>query len=128
MDDEDRLLPALEARELAEWRARKAEKQRLEAAAREAHKARRLAALVNDRTIPAWEDLALSSQEQLIADAAAVAANPEITAEELHRLYQQRLEAWGDTDNPDIGTALPLAEEAVLLRLKEVLAHARGNP
>jgi hypothetical protein len=68
----------------------------------------------------------------LIADAENVANNPSITSAELTAMDQDRLVAWGDTDNPDLG---PLSdttrhiEEMVLKRLKETLHNvgADGN-
>ena len=91
-----------EAREVAEWRQKRAEHQRYENAAKEAHKVRLVARLTHSSPVPQWDDLDLSSQRQLIADAEAVAKNPSITESELRKLYRERLMAWGDTDHPDL--------------------------
>jgi hypothetical protein len=112
----------LDAEEAELWRCRKAEHARLESAARAAHKLRQANSLIMSRPVVGWDDLCLASKEHLIADAANVAVNPEITAPELHRLYQERLRAHRDTENQDISLAPDDIEDLVLRRLKELLA------
>lgn len=125
-DSDQRLLDAanarFEAEEAEKWRLRKAEHARLESAARAAHKLRQVNSLIMSRPVVGWDDLCLASKNHLMADAANVAANPQITAPELHRLYQERLRARGDTENPDLSLAPDDIEDQVLRRLKELLA------
>lgn len=113
------------AREAAEWRETKAENQRYEDAAKEAHKIRCVARLLSISQVPQWDDLDLSSQRHLIADAEAVAKNPSITESELRNLYRERLIAWGDTDHPDLGVNdndSEQSEEMALQSLKSSLS------
>lgn len=130
MDSDQDLLDAAnardDARQAAEWRLKKAAQQRHESAAKEAHKIRQMHRLLLSQDARDWDRLPLVSQRHLIADAENVAANPNITAAELHRLYQERLLAWGDTDSADLRAGpLPIeaqvTEDQVLSRLKELL-------
>jgi hypothetical protein len=120
-----------DAREADEWRRKKANHQRHENAAREAHKTRNAARLlIANAQVIDWDGLGIISRNHLVADAENVAANPSISAAELRRLYHARLRAWGDTDNSDLGPDDEMTpsyhsiEEMVLRRLKECL----GNP
>ena len=133
MDSDQDLLDAHNAREDArkadEWKRKKADHQRHENAAREAHKVRNFARLlVVNADVRDWEELPLGSQKHLTTDAENVAANPSITAAELSRLYNERLIAWGDIDSPDLGVgdentpSYQVIEEMVLKCLKEYLA------
>ena len=131
MDSDQERLDASNAREVARqaeaWKRKTADHQRHENAAREAHKVRNAGRLVNlnNADIRDWKDIALVSQDHLIADAENVAANPSITAAELSLLYKARLIAWGDIDSPDLGAgddnnpSYQEIEEMVLKRLKE---------
>lgn len=113
-----------EAREAAEWRQKMADQQRYENAAKEAHSVRCKARFLLPCSVPQWEDLDLSSQRQLIADAEIVAKNPSITEPELRNLYRERLMAWGDTDHPDLGDSdneSEIIEGMVLEQLKSSL-------
>lgn len=127
-DPDQRLLDAanarFEAEETENWSRRKAEHSRLQAAARAAHKRRQAKALIASPpgAVVDWDDLCLASKDHLIADAANVSANPRITGPELHRLYQERLLARGDTEHEDLLSAPDGVEELVLTRLKELLA------
>lgn len=133
MDSDQDLLDARDAheavREADEWKRKRANHQRHENAAREAHKVRNSSRLIgfNKADVRGWEDLPLVSQNHLIADAENVAANPSITAAELSRLYNERLIDWGDIDSPDLGLgddntpSYHEIEEMVLKRLKECL-------
>lgn len=113
---------AYEAREEAALQRKRARQQRYEDAAREAHKTRNMGRLL--QTVPPidWEDLSISSQRHLIADAEIVALNPSITAIELARLYRERLIAVGDTDSPDLDGEDEIVEAMVLDQLKRSLA------
>lgn len=128
MDQDQRLLDDYDAREearkAAEWRERTEAQARYENAARAAHKIRRAAHLLTDNPVGPWEDLALTSQRHLIADAEVVAKNPSITERELRTQYQVRLVEWGDPDSPDLAISDRITigiEEQVLAKLKEVL-------
>ncbi|MDP3672917.1 MAG: hypothetical protein Q8R69_24910 [Telluria sp.] len=127
MDSDQKLLDDAnareDAREAAEWKAKQIAKQRYEAAARAAYKVRRTAGLVLNRSFPDFDELGLSSRDQLIADAKDVDENPTMTAEELWRRYQDRLRASGDIENEDLVADLPDFEEAVVRRLKQTLGR-----
>lgn len=133
MDLEQDLLDAHNAREdvreADEWKRKKADHQRYENAAREAHKVRNSARLlVVNALVIDWDGIQLSSKNHFIADAENVAENPLITAAELNEVYKERLISWGDTDNPDLGVGdenaliYQVIEEMVLKRLKEYFA------
>lgn len=114
----------IEAEEAEKWTRRKAERAHLESAARAAHKLRQMKGSIASPpgTVAGWDDLCLASKEHLIADAANVAANPQITSPELHWLYQERLRTRGDTEHEDLLSEPDDVEELVLNRLKELLA------
>jgi hypothetical protein len=133
MDSDQDLLDAHDAREAVraadEWKRKRANHQRHENAAREAHKVRNRGRLIcfDNADVRDWENIPVVSQNHLIADAENVAANPSITVAELSRLHNERLIAWGDIDSPDLGVGDENApsyqeiEEMVLKRLKECL-------
>lgn len=128
MDSDRHLIETYNAREdaheVAEWKRKNTNLQRYENAAKEAHKVRIMARLVHSRPVPSWEELDLASHRHLIADAESVARNPSITALELRKIYQERLVAWGDTDNPDLGVDDEISEtieQLVLEKLKATL-------
>lgn len=128
MDSDQRLIDAYHAREealaAAEWKRKKANLQRYENAAKEAHKVRMTARLMHSRPVPPWDELHIGSQRHLIADAECVAMNPSITEPELRKVYQERLVAWGDTDSPDLGVGDEISESIegmVLEHLKATL-------
>lgn len=77
--------------------------------------------LANSQVTP-WEELGLSSQRHLIADAENFALNQSITATELAHWYRERLIASGDLENPDLAGEDAEVEAMVLTRLKECLA------
>lgn len=113
-----------DALEATEWEQKRTSRQRYENAAKEAHKLRMKARLVHTCSVCYWDDLGISSQQHLIADAETVAKNPSITEPELRKLYKERLLAWGDTDNPDLGGSDEVSESIegmVLEHLKSTL-------
>ncbi len=130
MDSDQDLLDTANARDDAhlgaEWRLKKAAQQRYESIAKQAHNIRKVHGILLNQPMPDWVDMCLSSRKQLIADVESVAANPIITAAELHRLYQERLIAWGDSDSADLRGHMTkedhVTEDQVLSRLKELLA------
>jgi len=126
MDSDQRLLDAANAREVASEEAKWKQKKRYEGAAKEAHKVRQVHRLLRHGDARGWDDLPLVSHRHLIADAENVADNQNITADELHQLYQERLIAWGDSDSADLSDPMTkedhAAEDQVLSRLKELLA------
>jgi hypothetical protein len=131
MDSYDDLLKREEARELAVWRRRKEDQERYKSAARQAHKVRMAGRLVHQLPVPTWEDMDCGSKRHLIADAEHVAKNPAISYAELNKFYQERLLAWGDTDNSDLGTpeeSFWTIEETVLKKLKAILGSPAGSP
>ena len=129
MDSDQDLLDAYNEREDAEnaakQRRNREDRSRFENAAKEAHKVRMMARLVHNLQVPSWDEMHLGSQQHLIADAANVAENSLITEGELRALYQERLVASGDTENPDLGSADAVSEyieDMVLTRLKAALS------
>ncbi len=113
-----------DAFEATEWKRKKAELQHYENAAKKVHKVRITARLITSRPAPLWDDMDISSQRHLIADAETVAKNPSITEPELRKLYWERLATWGDTDNPDLGVSdesSEIIEGMVLEHLKSAL-------
>jgi hypothetical protein len=131
MDSDDDLLKREEAREMAEWRRSKADQERYENAAKQAHNVRITGRLLLNSPTLAWEDMHLDSQRHLIADAEHVAKNPAISYAELNKFYQERLVTSGDTDNPDLGTPEEpfwAIEEIVLKKLKAILGSPAGSP
>lgn len=83
-----------------------------------------MARCLNNLSVLPWEELDISSQNHLIADAEAVANNPSITEHELRKLYWERLVAWGDTENLDLGVSdekSEIIEGIVLIELKSAL-------
>lgn len=124
MDSYEDLLNRVAERELASLERHKEEQQLYENVAKQAHKVRMLGRLLLNSPIPSWEDLCNSSQRHLIADAENVAKNPAISGAEINKLYQERLKASGDTDNPDLGVpqqSYQAIEEMVLENLKATL-------
>lgn len=128
MDSDQELLNIYNVREEAfkavEWKRKKVAQQRYENAANEAHKIRMLNSLVCNLPVISWDDMDLISKRHLIADAENVANNPFINMTELKKMYQERLTAWGDTNNPDLGTRNENAlqvEKTVLDCLKGML-------
>lgn len=127
MDTYEDLLKREEEREIVEWKHRKEEQDRYESAAMQAHKVRRMARLLIS-PVPPWEEVSLVSRRHLVADAENVAKNPFISYEELNKLYHERLNASGDTDNPDLGAsdeASRVIEEQVLVALKASLSMSQ---
>ena len=116
-----------ELREAAEWKRNTETQQQYGNAAKKAHKVRMAGCLLRHFPVPSWDDMNIGSQRHLIADAENVAKNPSLTATELRKLYQERLMAWGDTENADLGVddettpARQEIEEAVLKHLRSVL-------
>lgn len=128
MNSDQRLIDAYHAREeerkAAEWKRNKENQERYESAAQEAHKIRLARSLISTHQVSQWNEMSISSKKHLIADAQIVATNPSITEPELRTIYQERLVAWGDTDNPDLGAwdrSSENCEKLVLTRLKEIL-------
>lgn len=111
----------------ADWKQKRAALQRYEQAAKEAHKVRMTANMVNNRQVVSWDDMSISGQRHLIADAENVAKNPSITESELKQLYLERLIASGDSENPDLletwDEESEITEKMVLERLKAVLSE-----
>lgn len=127
MDTYEDLLKREEEREIAELKYRKEEQDRYESAAMQAHKVRMMGRLLIS-PVPPWEEVSLASRRHLVADAENVAKNPFISYEELNKLYQERLIAFGDTDNPDLGApdeAYRAIEEQVLVALKASLSMSQ---
>ena len=132
MDKDQSLLDAEKARyeseALAEYKLNQFLQAHYENAARDAHECRinhnRLTNMVTsfgNKQILGWNDMSLSSQNHLIADAKVVAENPSITTKELFRIYQERLRSSGDLDNTDlvdIENSDLLCEDHVLKELK----------
>lgn len=115
-------LDAADAREVAETKRKREARQRYESAAKEAHKTRCTARLLLPNShVPTWDEMSLSSQRHLIADAENVALNPSITTGELARLYRERLVASGGLDHPDLEGEDEVIESLVLDRLKKCL-------
>lgn len=122
-----------EAQALAKYKLNQFLYAHYENAARYAHECRinhnrvtNLLTSLGNKQILAWNDMSLSSQNHLIAEAKAVAENPSITAEGLFHSYQNRLIMSGDTDNPDLKELNPLdleREEYVLNDLKIFLVQ-----
>ena len=127
MDSYQNLLDAHDARKAADLKLKKAAQQRYENAAKKAHAFRCNSNLLKSVAVLKWDEMAPVSQRHLIADAENVAANPTITANELNRLYKERLTASGDTDSLDLGEWAPddlSTEEQVLEELKKYLADS----
>ena len=125
MDSYEELMKREEARELDDWKRRKATQEQYESVAKQAHKIRMTGRLLLNSPCPCWEDLNLSSQRHLIADAANVAMNPSISGAELNKLYQERLVASGETDSPDLNVpeeSFQALEETILKNLKAALS------
>lgn len=127
MDSYQDLLDAANARELAresaEWKRKKEAQQQYENAAKDAHKVRQAGHLLLDSILPSWEEMSLSSQRRLIADAISVAKNPSISGAELRILDQERLMASGDTEHED----LQLGSEPFQSVERVVLENLRAN-
>lgn len=129
MDSYQNQLDAYNAREDAlvakQWKQKKADRQRYENAAKEAHKIRMAWHLTLSWPVRPWDSLPISSQQHLIADAENVAKNPSITEPELRKLYIERLLSGGDTENQDLGVWDENGERiegAVLEHLKSTLS------
>lgn len=103
MDAYEKLLNDYESREAEKLKQKLSDQRKYEEAAKQAHRVRNAARLlVPNAPVIDWEGLSSISQKHLIADAENVALNPSITADELARLYRERLVKWGDLDSSDL--------------------------